>query len=94
MANHRYFAARFWAVRHGCGLFGSARGKKGPAIRRALSNRKLLRREVPRLGRFFLDDRIVLSLRLRTAARPLGQCGLDFLDRFGLGDPLHRRHFA
>ena len=41
------------------------------------------------LGRFFLDDRIVLGLRLRTATRSLGERSLDFLDRFGLGDPLH-----
>ena len=34
------------------------------------------------------------GLRLRTAARALGQRRLDLLDRFGLGDPLHRRDFA
>jgi len=47
------------------------------------------RTEAPILGRFLLDDRIVLGLGLRTATRSLGQRSFDFLDRFGLGDPLH-----
>jgi hypothetical protein len=93
MANHRYFAGSICAEARAAIWFGRAPCKKSPADRRAFANRKLLE-DARRSGRFFFDDRIVLGLRLRTAARALGQRRLDFFDRFGLGDPLHRRDFA
>src|SRR5438874_2312383 len=46
------------------------------------------------LSRLFLDRRLILGFWLWTATRPLGQRSLDFLDRFGLGNPLHRSDLA
>src|ERR1700730_16201578 len=46
------------------------------------------------LGRLFLDHGLFVGFRLGTAPRALGQRRLDLLDRLGLGDALHRRHFA
>src|SRR5215471_11520963 len=47
-------------------------------------------------GRLLLDHLVVgLAVGgLRTAARALGEGGLDLLDRLGLGDALHRRNLA
>ena len=48
-------------------------------------------------GRLVFDDGFFLGfrgLRLRTAMRALGQHALNFLDRFGLGNPMHGRDFA
>ena len=65
-----------------------ARRSAGPSQPQNLST------EEPALRRFLFDHGIVLGLRLRTTARSLGQRRLYFLDRLGLGDPLHRRDFA
>jgi hypothetical protein len=70
MANHRYFAGSICAEA-ALQLLVEHHAKKGPADRRAFANRKLCE-ETPCSGRFFFDDRFVLGLRLRTAARALG----------------------
>src|ERR1700704_2059325 len=54
---------------------------------------KLARGRQQRSGRLFLDDRFLVR-RLDAAARALGERALDLLDRFGLGDALHRRNLA
>jgi len=69
--------------------------EKARRFRRALSSRE---REDCGLCRLFLHYRLfVLSLtlgRLRTSAGTLGKGSLNLLDRFGLGDALHRRDLA
>jgi len=69
--------------------------KKARRFRRAPSSRE---REDCGLCRLFLHYRLfILSLalgRLRTAAGTLGKGSLNLLDRFGLGDALHRRDLA
>jgi hypothetical protein len=47
-----------------------------------------------KLRRLFLDNGIVFRLRLGTATRTFGKRRLDFLDRLGLRDALHRGDFA
>jgi hypothetical protein len=74
---------------------GALDEKKARRFRRALSSRE---REDCGLCRLFLHYRLfVLSLtlgRLRTPAGTLGKGSLNLLDRFGLGDALHRRDLA
>src|SRR5690348_12410815 len=46
------------------------------------------------LSGLFGHHGLVVGLRLRAAARTLGERGFDLLDRFGLGDALHGRNLA
>src|SRR5262249_3070684 len=68
--------------------------KKGPAFAGPLRWPLTVARQDRILGGLFFDSRFIIGLRLWTASRALGQCGLDFFHCFGFGDALHRRHFT